>query len=1050
MLRVLRNKILVLGSGGISIGQAGEFDYSGSQAIKALKQDGHSTILINANIASIQSQLCDQVYYLPVNEDYVTRIIQKERPDGILLSVGGQTAMNVGIELHDNKIFEKYNVKVLGTPIQSIKVAEDRDLFSKALNEINIPIAPSIAATTVPDAIKAANIINYPVIIRSAFSLGGLGSGFADNEAELVALATKSLSVSPQILIEQSMVGWKEVEYEVMRDRDDNTICICNMENFDALGVHTGDSIVVAPSQTLNDREYQMLRQASIDIVRKVGVVGECNVQFALNPNKYEFKVIEMNPRLSRSSALASKATGYPLAYLSTKLAMGHLLTDLKNVVTKTTTAGFEPSLDYVVVKFPKWDLDKFPQVSRTIGSQMKAIGEIMSIGRTFEESFQKGLRCLGYQGFEPNNISPIIVDQLEINKNNYWSRILSTPTDERILAIANAYHHGLTSQQIHDYSKIDLFFLYKLENIYDMQMQMQKVMTTDDLKTAKQLGFSDDQIASYTNDKAVNIRKQRIELGITPFVKRIDTLAAEFPTDNNYLYMTYNASSHDVQFDQNGIIVLGSGVYRIGSSCEFDWCTTSCLRALNGMGKKTISINNNPETVSTDYDESDRLYFEELTLERILDIYELEQSKGIVVSVGGQVAQNVCVELHEAKCKIFGTSPEQINKAESRHLFSGILDELDIKQPKWHSITEKKQAITFANGLYPVLVRPSYVLSGSAFKVCLNEQELINYLDKVEMNTSYPVVLSQYLENSKEVDFDGVGKNGKVLCFAISEHIENAGVHSGDASLILPNTLSNEMNARILEISRKIGNKLEITGPFNMQLILKNDEIYVIECNIRASRSFPYVSKTSGFNFIGVAVQAMVGEEDIDEIDKKEMKAYCVKVPQFSWNRLSGADVLLGVEMRSTGEVASYHSNVNNGFKTAMSSTNYFKMPVKGIFIQQDGNRNKELLLKAAANCAKHLPLFVLENATFLSELKDLGIQHQVVDKEELTDKVDLCLYFDGNDLGFPVRRHLIDRGIPVLTNAQICVKTSEILSIEDSKEDVKSWQEWTGFNNM
>eukprot|EP00835_Amoeboradix_gromovi_P002054 NODE_108_length_19701_cov_0.369452.p1 type:complete len:1047 gc:universal NODE_108_length_19701_cov_0.369452:15853-18993(+) len=1040
-----KNKILVLGSGGISIGQAGEFDYSGSQAIKALKQDGHSTVLINANIASIQSQLCDQVYYLPVNKSYVLKVIEKERPDGILLSVGGQSAMNVGIELHDDNVFSKYNIKVLGTPISSIKTAEDRDLFSKALQDINIPVAHSIASTSVAGAISAANEISYPVIVRSAFSLGGLGSGFVNNDQELRELATKSLTTSKQLLIEKSMVGWKEVEYEVMRDVNDNTICICNMENFDPLGVHTGDSIVVCPSQTLNDKEYQMLRQASIDIVRKVGVVGECNVQFALNPKKYEFKVIEMNPRLSRSSALASKATGYPLAYLSTKLAMGHLLTDLKNQVTRTTSAGFEPSLDYVVVKFPKFDLSKFPKAVRTIGSQMKAIGEIMAIGRTFEETFQKGLRCLGYKGFEVHDISAAIHEQLKVNKKNYWRSILNTPTDERVLAIANAFHHGLSCEEIHEYSKIDLFFLYKLENIYEMALKLESPLNTDDLLNAKKLGFSDEQIANYQGNTPSVIREARIKSKITPFVKRIDTLANEFPSENNYLYMTYNASSHDVQFNDHGVIVLGSGVYRIGSSCEFDWCTTNALRSLRDLNHKTISINNNPETVSTDYDESDKLYFEELTVERIMDIYELEQSKGIIVSVGGQIPQNICMELDKNKCKILGTLPEQINKAESRDLFSGILDRLGIKQPSWHSITNEKDAIKFSHNKYPVLVRPSFVLSGSSFKICNSDRDLLEYLKTVDYRSG--VVISEYLEDSKEIDFDGVAQHGKLACWAISEHIEQAGVHSGDASLILPNTLSDGVNREIGNIARKIAMELQISGPFNMQIILKDKQLFVIECNVRASRSFPYVSKTVGLDFIKVAISAIMDESEVGEVRKNSIKAYCVKVPQFSWNRLTGADVLLGVEMQSTGEVAAYSDTIIDAFKVAMESTIYYNKPKKGIFIGQDSSKDFLNLLKSAELCSAYLPLYSIDEV-LVDELVRNSINCTLISKNDLINKTDLCLYFGGESKGYEIRRLFIDMGIAVISNAQISYKVAQTLSKETL--DIKSWQEWTGFKRM
>lgn len=931
------SKVLVIGSGGLSIGQAGEFDYSGSQAIKALKEANKTSILVNPNIATNQTShaLADEIYYLPVTPEYVTYIIERERPDGILLTFGGQTGLNVGVQLDKMGVFDRYGVKVLGTPILTLETSEDRDLFAQALKEIDIPIAESIAVETVDAALEAAANVGYPIIVRSAYSLGGLGSGFAANEQELRDLAAQSLSLAPQILVEKSLKGWKEVEYEVVRDKDGNCITVCNMENFDPLGIHTGDSIVVAPSQTLSDEEYHMLRSAAIKIIRHLGVVGECNVQYALQPDGLDFRVIEVNARLSRSSALASKATGYPLAYTAAKIALGHTLPELPNPVTKTTTANFEPSLDYVVTKIPRWDLAKFQHVKRDIGSAMKSVGEVMAIGRTFEESFQKAIRQVdpsfcGVQGAQFDDLDAA----------------LANPTDRRWLAVGQALlHENYDVDRVHDLTKIDKWFLYKIMNIVHMYRELEAAKTLESIHhdlmlRAKKLGFSDKQIAQCVGAKELEVRAARKKFGIVPFVKKIDTLAAEFPANTNYLYTTYNATCSDVDFNEHGTMVLGSGVYRIGSSVEFDWCAVETARALRKAGHRTVMVNYNPETVSTDFDEVDRLYFEELSLERVLDIYELETASGVVVSVGGQLPQNIALPLQEAGCNVLGTNPLDIDRAEDRHKFSSILDSIGVDQPRWKELTSVAEAEKFANEVgYPVLVRPSYVLSGAAMSVIWSQKELDSKLTSAaDVLQDHPVVISKFIEDAQEIDIDGVAYDGKVLVHAVSEHVENAGVHSGDATLVLPpQKLDLDVMARLKTIADKVAEAWKITGPFNMQVI-KSDvdgetQLKVIECNIRASRSFPFVSKVLGTSFISVAAQALLGENVPAPVDLMAQKYNYVatKVPQFSFTRLAGADPFLGVEMASTGEIACFGDSLVEAYWTSMQATMNFKVPLPG-----------------------------------------------------------------------------------------------------------------------
>lgn len=946
--RVHVRKVLVLGSGGLSIGQAGEFDYSGSQAIKALKQEGIYTILINPNIATIQTSkgLADKVYFLPVNANFVRKVIKHEKPDAIYCTFGGQTALQVGIQLRDE--FHELGVRVLGTPISTIITTEDRELFARSMESIGEKCAKSASASNLEEAMLVVKGIGFPVIVRAAYALGGLGSGFAEDENQLRELCVKAFTASPQVLIERSMKGWKEIEYEVVRDARDNCITVCNMENFDPLGIHTGDSIVVAPSQTLSDEDYNMLRTTAVNVIRHLGVVGECNIQYALNPVSKEYCIIEVNARLSRSSALASKATGYPLAFVAAKLGLGIPLNEISNLVTQKTCACFEPSLDYVVVKIPRWDLKKFTRVSTQLGSSMKSVGEVMAIGRTFEEAIQKAIRSVDFHnlGFSaPFNALMSIDSELQF------------PSDQRMFAIANAMHAGYTVDQICELTQIDKWFLRKLKGLNDFGKEMTNYTAPSVpvplVRQAKQLGFSDRQLAQYWSSNELAVRRLRAEAGIQPVVKQIDTVAAEFPAYTNYLYLTYNGSESDIEFDDKGVMVLGSGVYRIGSSVEFDWCSVRAIRTLREQGYKTVMVNYNPETVSTDYDEAERLYFENINLEIVLDIYQLESTTGVIISMGGQTPNNIALPLHRLNVKILGTSPEMIDTAENRYKFSRMLDRIEVDQPSWKELTSVNEAAEFCQMVgYPVLVRPSYVLSGAAMNTVYSQADLANYLDQAsEVSREHPVVITKYIENAKEIEMDAVARDGVMTGHFISEHVENAGVHSGDATLILPpQDLEPETISRIEEATRKIGNALNVTGPFNIQFIAKDNEIKVIECNVRASRSFPFISKVMGVDLIEMATKVIMGQsvEPYPEVDIP--RDYVgVKVPQFSFSRLSGADPVLGVEMASTGEVACFGRNRYEAYIKALISTG-FRLPKKNILLSIGSFKDKAEMLPSIA----------------------------------------------------------------------------------------------------
>ncbi|EFA10197.1 multifunctional protein r [Tribolium castaneum] len=936
-------KVLIIGSGGLSIGQAGEFDYSGSQAIKALREENIQTVLINPNIATVQTSkgLADKVYFLPLVPDYVEQVIRVERPGGVLLTFGGQTGLNCGVELQKAGIFDKYNIQILGTPIQAIIDTEDRKIFTERIAAIGEKVAPSMAAHSVEEALEAAEQLGYPVMARAAFSLGGLGSGFANSKDELKTLAVQALAHSSQLIIDKSLKGWKEVEYEVVRDAFDNCITVCNMENVDPLGIHTGESIVVAPSQTLSNREYNMLRTTAIKVIRHFGVIGECNIQYAVNPNSEEFYIIEVNARLSRSSALASKATGYPLAYIAAKLALGVPLPEINNSVTGVTTACFEPSLDYCVVKIPRWDLHKFSRVSTKIGSSMKSVGEVMAIGRKFEEAFQKALRMVdeNVMGFDPY--------LKDVNDEE-----LKEPTDKRMFVVAAALKKGYSVDRLYDLTKIDRWFLEKMKKIVDWTTFLETIdqlhLSHDILLKAKQIGFSDKQIATAVKSTELAIRKQREEFGIKPYVKQIDTVAAEWPATTNYLYLTYNAFEHDLTFEEKHTMVIGSGVYRIGSSVEFDWCAVGCLRELRRLGRKTIMINYNPETVSTDYDMSDRLYFEEISFEVVMDIYNIEDPVGIILSMGGQLPNNIAIDLHRQQARILGTSPDSIDGAENRFKFSRMLDRIGIMQPRWKELTNLKSAIEFCEEVgYPCLVRPSYVLSGAAMNVAHSNQDLETYLNAAsDVSKEHPVVISKFILESKEIDVDAVACDGVILCMAVSEHVENAGVHSGDATLVTPpQDINDETLGKITQICKAIAASLEVTGPFNMQLIAKDNDLKVIECNVRVSRSFPFVSKTLDHDFVAMATRVMVGEL----VQPVDVLSGCgkvgVKVPQFSFSRLAGADFMLGVEMASTGEVACFGDNRYEAYLKAMMSTG-FSVPEKSILLSIGSFKHKMELL--------------------------------------------------------------------------------------------------------
>ena len=1068
-------KVLLLGSGALKIGEAGEFDYSGSQALKALKEEGIETILINPNIATVQTSegVADQIYFLPVTPYFVEKVIQKEKPEGIMLAFGGQTALNCGVALYKEGILEKYNVKVLGTPVQAIMDTEDRELFVQKLNEINVKTIKSEAVENAEDARRAAKELGYPVIVRAAYALGGLGSGFCDNEEQLDILVEKAFSFSPQVLVEKSLRGWKEVEYEVVRDRFDNCITVCNMENFDPLGIHTGESIVIAPSQTLTNKEYHKLRELAIRIIRHIGIVGECNVQYAFDPESEDYRVIEVNARLSRSSALASKATGYPLAFVAAKLGLGYGLFDLKNSVTKTTSAFFEPALDYVVCKIPRWDLGKFHGVDKELGSSMKSVGEVMAIGRTFEEAIQKGLRMIGQgmHGFVENK--ELVISDID--------KALREPTDKRIFVISKAFRAGYTIDQVHELTKIDKWFLQKLMNIMKTSEELHSWgnnhkqiadLPNELLRKAKVQGFSDFQIAraiGYEGDMEdgiLYIRKHRKEAGILPVVKQIDTLAAEYPAQTNYLYLTYSGVANDVRYlgDHKSIVVLGSGAYRIGSSVEFDWCGVQALNTIRKEGWRSVMINYNPETVSTDYDMCDRLYFDELTFERVMDILELENPHGVIVSTGGQIPNNLALRLDAQKINILGTSAKSIDNAEDREKFSAMLDRIGVDQPRWRELTSMDDIQEFVEEVgFPVLVRPSYVLSGAAMNVCSNQEELERFL-KLAANVSkkHPVVVSQFIEHAKEVEMDAVAQNGEIVAYAISEHIEFAGVHSGDATIQFPpQKLYVETVRRIKRISREIAKALNISGPFNIQYLAKDNDIKVIECNLRASRSFPFVSKVLKINFIELATKVMLGlpvekpEKNLFELDYVGIKA-----SQFSFNRLQKADPVLGVDMASTGEVCCIGMDTSCAVLKAMLSVGY-RIPKKNILLSTGTMKQKADMMDAARMLVnKGYKLFATGGTH--KTLAENGIESthvywpseeghpqalEMLHRKEIDMVVNIPKNLTAGELsnGYKIRRAAIDLNIPLITNARLAsafINAFCTMSVDDIA--IKSWAEY------
>ncbi len=1072
-MKINIRKVLILGSGALKIGEAGEFDYSGSQALKALKEEGIKTVLINPNIATVQTseELAGKIYFLPVTPYFVEKVIEKERPDGILLSFGGQTALNCGTELFKSGVFEKYNIKVLGTPVSAIMDTEDRELFVKKLDEIDIRTPRSIAVQSVEDSLDAAGRLGFPVIIRAAYTLGGQGSGFASDPAELRVLASKAFSYTGQILVEESLKGWKEVEYEVVRDKYDNCITVCNMENFDPLGIHTGESIVVAPSQTLSNNEYHKLRELSIRIIRHIGIVGECNVQYALSPDSEDYRVIEVNARLSRSSALASKATGYPLAFVAAKLGIGYGLHELKNSVTKTTTACFEPALDYIVCKIPRWDLNKFEGVSHLIGSSMKSVGEVMSIGRNFEEAIQKGLRMIGQgmHGFTGNR--EIIFKDIE--------KELAEPTDMRIFSIAEALEKGIPIDRIYELTRIDKWFLYKLRNIINIKEDLCRFdvlehLPPELLSHSKIHGFSDFQIArhvlksdaAHMNDDLLKVRSYRKMLGIVPVVKQIDTLAAEYPAVTNYLYLTYGGIENDIEYrnDKKSIIVLGSGAYRIGSSVEFDWCSVNAIETIKKEGFRSVMINYNPETVSTDYDICDRLYFDELTFERVLDIIDLENPGGVIVSVGGQIPNNLAMRLFRENIPVLGTSPLSIDRAENRHKFSAMLDNLKVDQPRWKELSTIEDIFDFVDRIgFPVLIRPSYVLSGAAMNVVSNKNELTHYLELASrVSKQYPVVVSEFIENAKEIEIDAVGRDGEILAYAISEHVEFAGVHSGDATIVFPpQKIYFETVRRIKRISRHIAKELNISGPFNIQFLARDNDIKVIECNLRASRSMPFVSKVLKSNLIELATKVMLGvpaekpHKSVFELDYVGVKA-----PQFSFSRLAKADPVLGVDMSSTGEVGCIGEGFYEAILKAMFSVGY-RAPKKSILLSTGPARSKvELLNSAKALRARGHKLYATRGTQQF--LQNAGVEAHVAywpdeDKSPNTielirsREVDLVVNIPkdlsdtelNND--YSIRRNAVDFNVPLITNARLA--SAFILAFcRLNKEDlaIKSWDEY------
>lgn len=1067
-------KVLLLGSGALKIGEAGEFDYSGSQALKALREEGIKTVLINPNIATVQTSegVADQIYFLPVQSYFVERVIQKERPDGILLSFGGQTALNCGVELYRSGVLEKYGVKVLGTPVQAIMDTEDRELFVEKLDEIDVKTIKSEACENIEQARTAAATLGYPVIIRAAYALGGLGSGFADNEEELNVLAEKAFSFSPQVLVEKSLKGWKEIEYEVVRDRYDNCITVCNMENFDPLGIHTGESIVIAPSQTLNNSEYHKLRALAIKIIRHIGIVGECNVQYAFDPKSEDYRVIEVNARLSRSSALASKATGYPLAFVAAKLGMGYGLFELKNSVTKTTSAFFEPALDYVVCKIPRWDLSKFRGVDKELGSSMKSVGEVMAIGRNFEEAIQKGLRMIGQgmHGFVENK-------ELEIADID---AALREPTDKRVFVISKAMHKGYTVDQIHELTKIDKWFLEKLKHIIDIdeELKTKNINTLDKalFRKAKVYGFTDFQIARAVGleDELHNMHKAmllvrhcRKNLGIVPVVKQIDTLAAEYPARTNYLYVTYGGVASDIEPEHDGrsIVVLGSGAYRIGSSVEFDWCGVQALNTIRKEGWRSVMINYNPETVSTDYDMCDRLYFDELTFERVMDIIELESPHGVIVSTGGQIPNNLAMKLAEQHVPLLGTKAEDIDGAEDRAKFSEMLTRHGINQPEWSALTSMEDIDEFiARVGFPVLVRPSYVLSGAAMNVCSNEEELKRFL-RLAANVSedHPVVVSKFIEHAKEIEMDAVAKNGEILAYAISEHIEFAGVHSGDATIQFPpQKIYVETVRRIKRVSRQIAKALHINGPFNIQYMARDNEIMVIECNLRASRSFPFVSKVLKINLIELATRVMLGLP-VEKPNKNlfDLDYVGIKASQFSFNRLQKADPVLGVDMSSTGEVGCLGDDSNQALLKSMLSVGY-RIPKKTVLLSTGGAKQKAELLDAAKTLVAHgYKLYATGGSS--NYLADNGVENtrvywpsdegkhpQALDmlhNKEIDMVVNIPKNLTVHELtnGYKIRRAAIDLNVPLITNSRLaCAFINAFCSLSLEDIDIKAWGEY------
>ncbi|PIR83605.1 carbamoyl phosphate synthase large subunit [Candidatus Kaiserbacteria bacterium CG10_big_fil_rev_8_21_14_0_10_51_14] len=1063
-------KVLLLGSGGLKIGQAGEFDYSGSQAIKALKEDGVRVVLMNPNIATVQTddKLADTVYFLPLTLQFATQIIRKEKPDAMLLSFGGQTALNLGLALEKTGILKKYGVRVLGTPVETIRDTEDRELFVKRLKEIDVKTARSSAANTPEEALKAAAEIGYPVMIRSGFALGGEGSGIIKSAEDLAIKLPEVFRSTPQVLIEENLTGWKEVEYEVVRDKADNCITVCNMENIDPMGVHTGESTVVAPSQTLSNEEYHRLREIAIRTIRHLGIVGECNIQYALHPKTGDYRVIEVNARLSRSSALASKATGYPLAFVAAKLALGYTLPELKNSVTGTT-ACFEPALDYLVLKLPRWDLTKFEGAATRIGTEMKSVGEVMAIGRSFEEVLQKAIRMLniGASGF----LAP--TDMFDLVGRTYLKEIRE-PTTRRLFAIAEALRAGESVERIHGLSKIDPWFLEKMKNIIEFEKQLPRShLGRETLSSAKKLGFSDAQIAvisaqgrSASGGKKMTeaqVRSLRKKFKVFPVIKQIDTLAGEFPAHTNYLYLTYHGSEHDIQQGKNQIAVLGSGPYAIGTSVEFDWSCVQALKTLKASGHQTIMINSNPETVSTDYDMSDRLYFEELSLERILDIVEFEKPKGVVISTGGQIPNNLALPLQRNHVKILGTNPANINRAENRHVFSKLLDELDIDQPAWAELTTIAAALKTADKIgYPVLVRPSYVLSGSAMSVAYDAKSLSAFLAKaVAISSDYPVVISKYIENAREIEIDGVAAKGKLAIYAITEHVENAGTHSGDATVVLPPQRTYlETIRRAKQITQKIVKKLEITGPFNIQFIAKDNHLLVIECNARASRSFPFVSKVTGYNFIDLATRALLGKNIAGDYRTVELDCVAVKSPQFSYSRIKGADPRSHVEMASTGEVACFGDSYSEALLKSMMAAG-FRLPKKNILVSLGQQENKIKMLPAMQTLADmKFKLYATEHTADF--LQSHGIECEKVYKishkkspnvsELLEDKaLDLIINipthaFGGESTdGFTIRRKAVDMNIPLITNRQLA--ESFVVALAEQRGNglkTKSWSEY------